>query len=164
MLNADPLAALDLMNAGAPILSPSAPILTAREMTRRHYMHGDHRTLHHLQGTFYAWCETHYAEFPSELIRAAIWIFLEDAAVKDNNGKLLAFCSKQAPRGERPGGPGRNMSVTAAYARPCLAGPPRASLRRRVAVVRKRTASSPNADVAASFACLLWGQYGRLRL
>ena len=91
MLNADPLAALDLMNADAPILSPSAPILIAREMVRQHYMHGDHQTLHHLQGTFYTWHGTHYAELPPESIRAAIWIFLEDAVVKDDDGKLLPF-------------------------------------------------------------------------
>lgn len=62
-----------------PVLSPAAPLNSAREMVRRCYLHLEYRTLHHQQGTFYCWRGTHYAEAAREGVRAAVYDFLDGA-------------------------------------------------------------------------------------
>jgi putative DNA primase/helicase len=61
------------------VLSPSAPLNSAREMVRRAYLHPECRTLHHQQAAFYCWRGTHYAEAAHETIRADIYAFLDGA-------------------------------------------------------------------------------------
>ena len=65
--------------SGSLILSPSAPLLSARELIRRRYMVPGLRTLHHLQGTFLLWTGTHYREIEREEIKAVIYEFLDAA-------------------------------------------------------------------------------------
>ncbi len=72
------------------ILSPDAPLDSARELVRRAYMHPQGRTLHHQQDTFYRWQGTHYAEDASELVRSAIYSFL-DGAMRDKGDFLVPF-------------------------------------------------------------------------
>lgn len=72
------------------ILNPSAPLEIARELVRRHYLRDLTRTLHHQNGTFFTWRETHYAETADEEIRAAICRFL-DGAQRIDGRRLVAF-------------------------------------------------------------------------
>jgi putative DNA primase/helicase len=73
-------AELDKLRNDAPlILSPGSPLDSAREMVRRAYLHPEGRTLHHQQDAFYSWRGTHYAEVPREVIRAAVYDFLDGA-------------------------------------------------------------------------------------
>jgi putative DNA primase/helicase len=79
-----------LRDDALPVLSPAAPLNSAREMVRRAYLHREGRTLHHQQDAFYSWRGTHYAEAAREGIRAAIYDFLDGARrVVDN--KLVPF-------------------------------------------------------------------------
>ncbi len=90
---------LDELRAEAPlVLSPGAPLDSARELVRRHHMDADHRTLHHLQGTFYRWAKSHYTESAHEIIRAATWEFL-DGALREENRKLVPFAPTKSKVG-----------------------------------------------------------------
>jgi putative DNA primase/helicase len=80
----------ELRNAAPPVLSPSAPLDSAREMMRRRYTAEVGRTLHHQQGTFYMWTGTHYRETHREEVRSAIYDFL-DGAQRFNDDKLVPF-------------------------------------------------------------------------
>jgi hypothetical protein len=55
-------AAMQMVEAGGGplILSPSAPLDTARQLIRRRYTQGMGRTIHHQQGVFYVWDGTRY--------------------------------------------------------------------------------------------------------
>jgi putative DNA primase/helicase len=71
---------LDNLRDESPlVLSPQAPLNSAREMVRRAYMHPECRILHHQQDTFYGWRGTHYTEDVREIIRAKVYDFLDGA-------------------------------------------------------------------------------------
>lgn len=61
------------------ILRPSAPLPSAREYRRRRHVFDGTYTLHHQNGTFYAWAQTHYLELKDEEIKASLYAFLDTA-------------------------------------------------------------------------------------
>ena len=61
------------------MLSVAAPLISARELIRRHYMRPTGRTIHHHQGTFFGWTGTHYREIDRDEVRSVIYEFLEHA-------------------------------------------------------------------------------------
>ena len=71
------------------VLSPAAPLDSARELMRRQYTQAAARTLHHQQGTFYGWTGTHYREKEHEEIKATVYGFLD--------GALRLHADKQVP-------------------------------------------------------------------
>ena len=75
---------------GPLILSPGAPLDSARQLIRRRYTQPAGRTIHHQQGTFYVWCGTHYRETSREEIRSGIYKFLDSARRMDDD-KLVPF-------------------------------------------------------------------------
>src|ERR1700728_3076441 len=79
-----------LRNEVPPVLSPSTPLNSAREMVRRLYLHPAFRTLQHQQDVFYCWRGTHYAEAAREEIRADIYDFL-DGAIRIVDEKPVPF-------------------------------------------------------------------------
>jgi len=81
------------------ILSPAAPLDSARELVRRQFTHDDGRTIQHQQGTFYVWRGTHYAEMETEETRASIYRFLDGALriiVKKQLKEIVPFDPNQA--------------------------------------------------------------------
>jgi putative DNA primase/helicase len=76
---------------GQPILSPSAPMLTARAFIARHHTKDTIPTLHHQNASFYAWHGSHYAERTTEEMRADVWKFLDGAKKPDRDGDLVPF-------------------------------------------------------------------------
>ena len=86
----DDVGEFDKIRADPPILSPGAPMDSAREMVRRSFVHPEGHTLHHQQGSFYSWCGTHYGEAAREGIRAAIYNFL-DGATRIADDKAVPF-------------------------------------------------------------------------
>jgi len=77
--------------AGALILSSSAPLDSARKFLIRHHTTDGTRTLHHQNGTFYAWEGSHYVERPPEVMRAALYGFLDKAKTYASNGEIVDF-------------------------------------------------------------------------
>jgi putative DNA primase/helicase len=73
------------------VLSPSAPMVSARSFIERHHTDTNLRSIHHQNDTFYAWRQTHYAETPREDIRAQIYGFLDKAARPAGKGKTTPF-------------------------------------------------------------------------
>ena len=77
------------------VLNPAAPLDSGREFIRRQYTKIKHRTLHHQNGTFYAWQGSHYRECECEEIRAGLYQFLDTAfCMKDE--KLAPFQPNRA--------------------------------------------------------------------
>jgi hypothetical protein len=62
-----------------PILSPDAPLTSARCFARSCYMNGQTRTIHHQANAFYIWTGKHYREAKAEEIRSKLYCFLEGA-------------------------------------------------------------------------------------
>jgi putative DNA primase/helicase len=79
-----------LRGQAPPVLSPAAPLDSAREMVRRVYLHPEYRILHHQQDAFYCWRDTHYAEAAREEIRASVYDFL-DGAIRIVDNKPIPF-------------------------------------------------------------------------
>jgi putative DNA primase/helicase len=72
------------------VLSPSAPLDSAKEMLRRCYAIETSRTLHHQQATFYKWAGTHYREAEREEVRSEAYNFL-DGAQRVINDQAVPF-------------------------------------------------------------------------
>lgn len=73
------------------ILSPSAPLETARSFIKRNYLMDDLRTIHHQNSVFYGWNAGHYAEMATEEVRADIYKFLDRAQRPTKDGKTAPF-------------------------------------------------------------------------
>lgn len=83
------LAELDTIDEqGRPVLSPGAPLNSAKAMISRRFMVNKARTLHHQQGTFYRWSGVHYEEVAREVIRAEIYEFLDGALRQEGKSKV----------------------------------------------------------------------------
>ena len=72
------------------MLSVAAPLISARELIRRHYMRPTGQTIHHHQGTLFVWTGTHYREMDRDEVRAVIYEFLEHAR-RLVNDRLISF-------------------------------------------------------------------------
>src|SRR5690242_7346014 len=70
------------------ILSPDAPLDSARELIRCYYTTGTHRTLHHQQATFYSFSGPCYAALAPESVRSTVYTFLDAAKVVTVKGSL----------------------------------------------------------------------------
>jgi putative DNA primase/helicase len=88
--------AAEIGDEAPPVLSPAAPLDSAREMVRRMFMQQQYRTLHHQQDTFYRWRGTHYAEAAREEVRATVYDFLDGVKQMNDNGKLVSFNPNKA--------------------------------------------------------------------
>jgi putative DNA primase/helicase len=76
---------------GPLILSPAAPLESARQLIRRRYTQVSGRTIQHQQGVFYVWDGTHYRETSRDEIRAIAYEFLDRALRLDRDGKAVPF-------------------------------------------------------------------------
>lgn len=81
----DTLSADFELHVEPPVLSPTAPLMSARELIARQFQEGASRTLHHHQGTFYRWARSHYVEEAYEAIRATVYKFLDGSLVQKND-------------------------------------------------------------------------------
>ena len=81
---------------GPLILSPGAPLESARQLVRRRYTQLSGRTIQHQQGVFYAWDGTHYRGTSRDEIRAIVYEFLDSARRLDSNSKLVPFNPNRA--------------------------------------------------------------------
>lgn len=61
------------------VLFPAAPLQSARTYVSLKHDGPQGRTLHHQNGTFFRWANTHYEEMTAEEIRASLYGFLEKA-------------------------------------------------------------------------------------
>jgi putative DNA primase/helicase len=59
-------------------------------MIARQFTSNTDRTLHHHNGDFYRWRESHYTEESNETVRAAVYNFL-DGASYEKNGEMVPF-------------------------------------------------------------------------
>lgn len=84
---------------GPLVLSPVAPLESARQLIRRRYTQPAGRTIHHQQGTFYVWCGTHYRDTSREEIRSGIYEFLDSARRMDDD-KLVPFNPNRSKVGD----------------------------------------------------------------
>jgi putative DNA primase/helicase len=73
------------------VLSPGAPLDSARRFIERHHMTDGIRTLHHQNASFYTWNHGHYVENTPEEMRAALYSFLDSAKRYDEDDKLVSF-------------------------------------------------------------------------
>lgn len=73
------------------ILSPSAPLISARQFVERHHQDCGLRTLLHQQDTFYSWKGTNYIEETKEEMRASLYEFLSNARRPIDKGKTVPF-------------------------------------------------------------------------
>ena len=69
--------------AGKILLSPAAPLESARKFIALHHMHAFTRTLHHQQSDFFTWDGVCYRVMADEGMRAALYRFLDLALRKD---------------------------------------------------------------------------------
>jgi hypothetical protein len=76
---------------GPLILSPGAPLESARQLIRRRYTQLSGRTIQHQLGTFYVWDGTHYRETSRDEILAVLYEFLDNARRLDRNSKVVPF-------------------------------------------------------------------------
>jgi putative DNA primase/helicase len=60
-------------------LYPGAPLVSARKFLDLRHTVNSLRTLHHQDATFFEWKQTHYAEAPTEEVRANLYAFLDKA-------------------------------------------------------------------------------------
>jgi putative DNA primase/helicase len=84
---------------GPLILSPGAPLESARQLIRRRYTLVSGRTIQHQQGTFYVWDGTHYRETSRDEILAVLYEFLDNARRLDRNSELVPFNPTRAKVG-----------------------------------------------------------------
>ncbi len=73
------------------ILSPGAPLVSARRFLELRHTAAGLRTLHHQQAAFYAWDGTCYVETPVEEMRARLYAFLDGAKRKTDEGETVPF-------------------------------------------------------------------------
>jgi putative DNA primase/helicase len=80
------------------VLSPAAPLDSGREFIRRQHTAQQYRTLHHQNGTFFVYEDSHYRECPEEEIRSSLYKFLDTAfCMKDEKlGPFLPNRSRVA--------------------------------------------------------------------
>jgi putative DNA primase/helicase len=76
---------------GPIILSPAAPLESARQLIRRRYTEVSGRTIQHQQGVFYLWDGTHYRGTSRDEIRAITYEFLDKAFRLDRDGQPIPF-------------------------------------------------------------------------
>lgn len=76
---------------GELILSGGAPLNSARQFLLRCHTVDGKRTLHHQNGSFYAWQGSHYDELAAEEMRQALYRFLDDAKRYSDDGELIDF-------------------------------------------------------------------------
>jgi putative DNA primase/helicase len=79
----------------ALVLDPKAPLDIARKFVQRHHFLNGVRTLHHQNGTFYAWSGRHYPEAAPEQLRAELYDFL-DGAVRPSGESQVRFKPKRS--------------------------------------------------------------------
>ena len=72
---------------GALVLSPNAPLVSARRFIQQHHIKAGQRALHHQQDAFYAWRGTHYAEVAEEVMRGRLYAFLDKAVYRPRPGR-----------------------------------------------------------------------------
>lgn len=73
------------------VLNAGSPLKSAREFVVRHHTSDELRTLHHQNGTFYEWRDSHYVERPAEGMRAALYRFLDGAKSYNKDRELVDF-------------------------------------------------------------------------
>jgi putative DNA primase/helicase len=76
------------------VLDPKAPLDIARQFVQRHHFQSGVRTLHHQNGTFYAWSGRHYPEADPAQLRADIYEFL-DSAFRSTGENRVRFKPKR---------------------------------------------------------------------
>jgi len=76
---------------GELILSGGAPLTSARQFLLRCHTAGSTRTLHHQNGSFYAWQGSHYDELAAEEMRQSLYRFLDGAKRYSDDGELIPF-------------------------------------------------------------------------
>jgi len=79
----------------ALVLDPNAPMDIARKFVQRHHSREGVRTLHHQNGTFYAWSGRHYPEADPAQLRAQLYEFL-DSAVRPSGESRVPFKPKRS--------------------------------------------------------------------
>lgn len=72
--------------AGAPILSSSTPLKSAREFVARRFDCDGWSGLVHYRGDFYQWLGTHYEEFEGDGLRSKLYKFLDQALMLSEFG------------------------------------------------------------------------------
>jgi putative DNA primase/helicase len=85
---------------GPLILSPGAPLESARQLIRRRFTQLTGCTIQHQQGVFFVWDGTHYRETSRDEIRASVYGFLDDARRLDSNSKLVPFNPNRSKVGD----------------------------------------------------------------
>jgi putative DNA primase/helicase len=85
---------------GPLILSPAAPLDSARQLIRRRYTQVSGRTIHYHQSVFYMWGGTHYHETSRDEVRAIVYEFLEGAFRLDRDGNATSFNPNRAKVGD----------------------------------------------------------------
>jgi putative DNA primase/helicase len=70
---------------GAPILSPSTPLRSAREFVTQFNRDGSSGLVHY-RGDFYQWLGTHYEEFEKDDLRSKLYEFLDQALTPSKFG------------------------------------------------------------------------------
>jgi putative DNA primase/helicase len=84
---------------GPLILSPGAPLESARQLVRRRYTVVSGRTIQHQQSNFYVWDGTHYRETSRDEILAVLYEFLDNARRLDRSSKVVPFNPNRAKVG-----------------------------------------------------------------
>ena len=77
--------------SGDLILSPGAPLGTARAFIARQHTQEAQRTIHHQNSSFFTWTGSHYVENAPEEMRARVYAFLDKAQRITEAGEIVAF-------------------------------------------------------------------------
>ena len=100
------------------ILSPGAPLISARSFIQHSHMRYGLRTLQHQNDTFYSWSRTNYADVAQEEMRAQLYGFL-------NNAKRPVGKGETAPFNPNKSKVANVLEATAAETQlPCSTSPP----------------------------------------
>jgi putative DNA primase/helicase len=83
----------DALSGAEPLvtLDPSDPMRCARAMVDGLYTIDGCRIIHRYRGEFWRWDRNHYRASDDEMIRSAIWGFLDHANRRDKDGKPVPF-------------------------------------------------------------------------
>ena len=73
------------------ILSPGAPLISARRFVFDHHTLDGTRTLLHQNSTFFSWKRSHYVEMTWEEMRAGLYRFLDRAKRVTEDGEIVPF-------------------------------------------------------------------------
>lgn len=82
--DADPATCELILNSGAPLAS-------ARQFLLRGHTRYGTRTLHHQNGTFYSWGDSHYTELAPEEMRERLYRFLDGAKRINDRNEVVPF-------------------------------------------------------------------------